>query len=346
MPGMSDHSQRYARQIRFAGLGEAGQRRLEKACVVVVGLGALGSVSATFLARAGVGRLRLVDRDVVDLSNLHRQILYTEADAAGSLPKAVAAAAHLGQANSEVQIAAAVEDLTTGNIDRLLAGADAVVDGTDNFETRFLINEWCVREGVSWVYGAAVGAYGITFPVVPGQTPCLTCVFEEAPPPELSPTCETAGVVGPITGAVASLQAGEVLKILAGGEAEISRALTILDMWNGRVQQVELSRRPGAACPVCGAGRFPHLEAEAGSGAIRLCGRNAVQVSPQLGRAVDLAALASRLQAAGEVTRNRYLVRVQVEGCDLTVFADGRSLVAGTEDPAVARSLVARYVGG
>jgi len=345
MAVMDESSPRYARQIRFAGLGLEGQNRLAAGTAVLVGLGALGSVSADLLARSGIGTLRLIDRDLVDESNLHRQLLYTEEDARQGLPKAVAAGRRLAAANSDVVLHVVVEDLVAGNIDGLLAGADVILDGTDNFETRYLINEWSVREGIPWIYGAAVAAYGLVMPVLPGDTACLTCVFESAPPPELSPTCDSAGVIGPITALVASLQTAEAMKILAGKSARVSRVLTAVDVWDGRLQQIAVSRRQDAGCATCGQHRFPYLERRAGHGAARLCGRNAVQVRPRESRAVDLPALARRLRPAAPVMQNDYLLRVHLEGLDLTVFADGRSLVAGTEDTAMARSLVSRYVG-
>lgn len=345
MAFMDESPSRYARQIRFAGLGPVGQSRLASGTAVMVGLGALGSVSSDLLARAGVGVLRLIDRDLVDESNLHRQLLYTEEDARQGLPKAVAASRRLAAANSGVELQVRVEDLVPGNIDGLLAGADVILDGTDNFETRYLINEWSVREGIPWIYGAAVAAYGLVMSVLPGDTACLSCVFESAPPPELSPTCESAGVIGPITSLVASLQTAEAMKILAGRSARVSRVLTAVDVWDGRLQQIAVKRRQNAGCPTCGQHRFPHLASEAGEGAARLCGRNAVQIRPRESRTVDLPALARRLRPAGPVTQNEYLVRVHLEGLDLTVFADGRSLVGGTEDTSMARSLVSRYVG-
>lgn len=345
MADMPATPSRYSRQIRFAGLGPEGQARLQQGTATLVGVGALGTASAQLLARAGVGTLRLIDRDVVDESNLHRQVLFSEDDALQGLPKAVAARQRLQAVNSTISIHAAVEDLTPGNVDRLLSGSDVILDGTDNFETRYLINEWAVRQNVPWIYGAAVAAYGLTLPVLPGDGACLQCVFETPPPAETSPTCETAGVVGPVTALVAALQAAEAMKILAGRLQAVSRMLTAVDVWDGRMQQIAVSRRAGDSCSACGAGRYPYLENRAGSGAVSLCGRNAVQVRPRETRPVDLAALARRLGPVGPVMKNDYLVRVHIEGLDLTVFADGRSLVVGTDDTAAARSLVSRYVG-
>ncbi|HEY3353966.1 MAG TPA: ThiF family adenylyltransferase [Polyangia bacterium] len=333
---------RYLRQSLF--IGAAAQERLGRATAVVVGCGALGSMSAMLLARAGVGRLRLVDRDYVDRINLHRQILYTEQDARHALPKAVAAAAHLAECNSEIALEPHVADFTPGTAAALCAGADVIVDGLDNFEGRFLLNDVAVKLGVPWVYGGAVAAYGLTMTILPGVGPCLRCIYEEAPPPGTSPTCDTIGILAPIATTVASLQAAEALKIAGGLTARVSRHLLSLDLWQGGVQEVAVARTPG--CPCCDARRFDYLEGARASHADALCGRNAVQLAPAAGGAIDLAALAARLGAAGAaVTQNAYLVRARLDGHELTVFADGRAIVAGTPDPAVARGVYAKYVG-
>jgi molybdopterin/thiamine biosynthesis adenylyltransferase len=333
---------RYSRQELF--LGAAAQARLAQATAVVVGCGALGCTAATLLARAGVGRLRLVDRDYVDATNLQRQILYDEDDVARALPKAPAAAAHLRAANSEITIEACVEDFAPGNARRLVAGADVVVDGLDNFEGRFLLNDVAVAEGIPWVYGAAVGSYGLVMPVLPGAGPCLRCLQEREPPPGTSPTCDTAGIVAPIATVVASLEAADALKILAGRRDLVVRQLTAVDLWPGTVQQIAVQQAPG--CPCCGARRFEYLAGERVPPPTTLCGRNAVQLAAPAPGEADLGALAARLGALGPVTRNDYLVRVVVEGYELTLFRDGRALVVGTHDPAVARSVYAKYVGG
>ncbi|MFQ5669472.1 MAG: ThiF family adenylyltransferase [Acidobacteriota bacterium] len=342
---MNSLPERYSRQVLFSGIGPKGQDRMAHSTAAVVGLGALGSISSAYLARAGVGHLHLIDRDLVEPSNLQRQVLYDENDARGHCPKAAAAERHLRQANSEIEIVGHVEDLTAATIARLLEGVDLVLDGTDNFETRFLLNEWSVRERVPWIYAAAVGAYGVTFPILPGETACLACVFEPPPPADVSPTCETDGILGPVAGAVASVQTIEALRILSGTKPRMRQSLNVFDLWSGRIQQVGLQRQENPDCRVCGERRFPHLEARAGSVAVRLCGRNAVQVTPVEKMPVDLPALARRLGAAGHVVANRFLVRVQLAEGELTVFADGRSLVRGTDDLAMARSLVARYIG-
>lgn len=330
---------RYSRQERFAGIGAAGQRRLGASSVAIVGCGALGSFQAGALARAGVGRLVLIDRDYVEWSNLQRQWLFDEADARDALPKAVAAARGLARINSNIEIQARVSDLTPSNIGELLAGAALILDGTDNFETRYLINDYAVRENLPWIYGAAVGSYGLTMPVVPGRTACLKCVFPE-PPAGAQPTCETEGVLNAITSAIASLQVADALKLLSGGE--VRSRITTLDVWSGDVRQVSLPP-PDPRCPACGRREFPHLEG-ARREPVRLCGRNAVQIH-ECSRAVDLGELQRRLAPLGEVRSNEFALRFFFSPYEMTVFPDGRAIIKGTEDVGLARSLYARYVG-
>ncbi|MBI5482030.1 MAG: ThiF family adenylyltransferase [Deltaproteobacteria bacterium] len=332
---------RYARQELF--LGTEVQGRLQAATAVVVGCGALGCTAATILARAGVGRLRLIDRDYVDLVNLHRQILFDEEDVRAVLPKAVAAAAHLARANSTIAIEACFEDFTAGSAQHLCAGADVIVDALDNFEGRFLLNDLAVKLGVPWIYGAAVGSYGLAMAVLPGEGPCLRCLQEEEPPPGTTPTCDTAGIVASAPIIVASLQAAEALKLLGGRRDLVTRQLIAIDLWPGTVQAIAVKRHE--ACPCCGARRFEYLEGERRPPAISLCGRNAVQIAAPASGTIDLDVVAAQLGTTGEVTRNEYLVRAEIEGFQLTVFRDGRAIVVGTQDPAVARGLYARYVG-
>jgi adenylyltransferase/sulfurtransferase len=333
--------ERYSRQIRFAGLGEEGQRRLRAARVAIAGCGALGTLHAAALARAGVGFLRLIDRDYVEPSNLQRQWLFEESDAAERAPKAVAAARRLALANADVVCEPAVADLTAESADDLLGDADLILDGTDNFETRYLINDFAVSRDVPWIYGAAVGSYGLTMPVVPGRTPCLTCVYP-APPEGPQPTCETAGVLNAITGVIAALQAGDALKILGAGRGAVKARITTVDVWSGDVRQVPLGERdPDCAC--CGRHEFPHLERRARA-PVSLCGRNAVQIHEHRGR-FDLRALGERLAAVAPVRLTEFALRASVDSYELTVFADGRAIVKGTTDPGVARSVYARYVG-
>jgi adenylyltransferase/sulfurtransferase len=336
--------ERYSRQILFEGIGEEGQRRVRAARVLVVGCGALGSAQAEMLARAGVGRLHVVDRDFVEESNLQRQTLFTERDARERVPKAVAARARLAEINSEVECVAEVADVNQSNVERLVEGCDVVLDGTDNFATRFLLNDACVKHGVRWVYGAAVGSYGVTMTVLPRDTPCLRCVFPETPAAASAPTCDTAGVIMPIIAVVAAVQVAEALKLLAGRVETLHRSLMQFDVWRNEWRRMRLRER-APDCPTCALGRYETLEAEAGDLATVLCGRAAVQVTPRAAARVDLEALAARLRAAGEVKVNPYLVRLRAGGYELTVFADARAIVRGTDDVNLARSLYARYVG-
>jgi molybdopterin-synthase adenylyltransferase len=335
---------RYSRQERFAGIGPAGQARIRAAHVVIVGCGALGSVLAEQMTRAGVGRLTLVDRDFVEPSNLQRQSLFDEEDAAAGLPKAIAAETHLRRLNSEVDLRGVVADLAPDNADELLLGAHLVLDGTDNFETRFLVNDVCVREGIPWVYGACVGAYGLAMLVRPRVTPCLRCLLEALPPAGSSPTCDTAGVVAPIVHVIAGIQAAEALKVLAGRSAALTNGLVTVDLWKGTYDVMDLADR-APSCPACTAGRYEYADVGTTGTSAVLCGRDAVQVRPPRGTTLDLAELARRLAAVGHVTANAYLVRLDNADGEMVVFRDGRAIVKGVSDPARARSLYAKYVG-
>ncbi len=333
-----DH-ERYSRQILFPGIGEHGQEALLGSHVVIAGCGALGSFHAAALARAGVGRLTLIDRDYVESSNLHRQWLFEEEDAAQGLPKAAAAARRLARINSSVTVHPAIADLTAGNAGELLGGADVILDGTDNFETRYLINDFAISRGIPWVYGAAVGSYGLTMPVIPGHGPCLRCVYPE-PPAGAQPTCETAGVLNVIVSAVASIQVADALRILTG--APLRPRITTFDVWKGGIRQIDAPDRD-PDCPTCGRGEFPYLE-DVRRPPASLCGRNAVQISG-IARPLDLVELKTRLEPLGIVRANQYALRFQTGEYELTVFADGRAIVKGTDDTGIARSLYARYVG-
>jgi molybdopterin/thiamine biosynthesis adenylyltransferase len=335
---------RYSRQARFAGVGQAGQERLRAGSAVVIGCGALGAASLDLLARAGVGHLVAVDRDLVELSNLQRQLLYDESDAAAGLPKAIAAAQALARINSEVEVRPVVADVVPANVERLVAGADVVLDGTDNLETRYLLNDACVKLGIPWIYGGAIGATGMSVTILPGETPCFRCVFPRRPPPGAVATCDAAGVIGSIVAAVGAIQFTEAVKILIGARQDVNRGLVALDLWTHQYERGEPMQRD-PACPCCAGRRFDYLEARATARTASLCGRNAMQVSPAEPVKLDLAELGRRLAAVGAVTASAYLVRVAVTGHELTVFADGRAIVKGTTDEAVARSLYARYVG-
>ena len=330
--------ERYSRQILFAPIGESGQQRLLDAHVAIVGCGALGSFQAAALARAGAGTLTIVDRDYIEPSNLQRQWLFDEADARDSMPKAVAAERSLARINSAVRVRSHTADLTPSNIEELLEGAQVVLDGTDNFETRYLINDYCVSRGVPWIYGGAVGSYGISMPVLPGG-PCFRCIYPDSPG-GIQPTCETAGILGPAASMVASWQVAGALKLLTGGVPPAQ--ITTVDVWTGTLRQIRLPERD-PDCPACGRGEFPYLEGERRA-PISLCGRNAVQIHERA-RPVDLAELERHLAAHGEVRRNDFALRFFVAPYEMTVFPDGRVIIKGTSDAGIARSLYARYLG-
>jgi len=333
--------ERYSRQILFPGIGEAGQEALLRSHAAIVGCGALGSFHAAALARAGVGRLTIVDRDYVEASNLQRQWLFEEGDAAESLPKAVAAQRRIAAINSSISVRAAVADLTASNAEDLLNDAGLILDGTDNFDTRYLINDYAVSRGIPWIYGAAVGSYGLVMPVIPDVTACLRCVYPEQPA-GVQPTCETAGVLNVIVSVVASLQVADALKILSGNARLVRPRITTVDVWEGGIRQIGGPPRD-AECPTCGRRQFPYLE-RTELPPVSLCGRNAVQVRDRE-RPIDLRDLAERLRPLGEVRANEYALRFLIPPYEMTVFPDGRAIVKGTADPGVARSLYARYVG-
>jgi molybdopterin/thiamine biosynthesis adenylyltransferase len=334
---------RYSRQTRFAPLGEGGQRRIRQASVAIVGCGALGSVQAELLTRSGVGRLRLIDRDFVEVSNLQRQFLFDESDAHDALPKAVAAAHRLASINSEVTLEPMVADLTAANAAELFEGIDLILDGTDNFETRYLINDAIAAGSVAktWVYGAAVGSYGIKLAITPGQTACFRCIYPD-PPAGAQPTCETAGVLGPVTAAIAALQTADALKILATGADSVTARLTTIDLWTGEIRQLEPPARD-PDCPCCVRREFAYLDGSRRA-PVSLCGRNAVQIHERAHH-IDLSELAVRLESLGPVRSNEFALRVALDPYELTVFPDGRAIIKGTTDIGLARSLYARYVG-
>lgn len=339
---------RYRKQTLFAPLGEEGQARIQRGRVLVVGCGALGSVIAETLVRAGVGFVRIVDRDFVELSNLQRQVLFDERDVAERLPKAVAASRKLAVINSGVTVEALVADVRADNVAELVRGIDVILDGTDNFETRLLINDASLEFNIPWVNGGCVGSHGQVMTIIPGQTPCFRCLVEDVPEPGSSETCDTAGVIGPAVNIVASLQCVDALKLLAGKADEIAQVLTVIDVWEGTYRRLKVGDlRAKSHCPACQKGERAWLRGERASQTAVLCGRNAVQVSPADRREVDLAEAAERLARHGEVLANPYLVRVKLREpeCEITLFRDGRAIVQGTEDAGVARSLYARYVG-
>lgn len=335
---------RYSRQTLFAGIGAAGQERLARARVLIVGCGATGSNLANYLARAGVGTLRIVDRDFVEGNNLQRQTLYDEEDALRGMPKAVAAAERIRRVNSLVTVEPVVADVTADSIEGLLEGMDLALDGTDNFETRYLLNDACLKLNIPWIYSGVIAAYGVTMTVQPHDTACLRCVFPDRPLPGTTPTCDTAGVLNGIVGVISGMASTEALKLLVGSE-QLVRGLTWVDLWENTFERIELPRQED--CPACGKGEYAYLDAPIDESGTSLCGRNAVQVRPPRGTsgALDLEALGERLREVGDVASNGFLLRMRVDGFEVTVFPDARAIIKGTDDPAVARSVYAKYIG-
>jgi molybdopterin/thiamine biosynthesis adenylyltransferase len=335
--------ERYSRQILFRGIGAEGQQRLSAARVAIVGCGATGSALASLLARAGVGTLRIIDRDYVEASNLQRQSLFEESDAAESLPKAVAAARKIAAFNSEIAVESRVEDLVPANVNALLEGMDVILDGTDNFETRYLVNDYAVKNSVPWLYAAAVGGYGVTLNVLPGKTACLACIFPDTPRGMVE-TCETAGILNTAVNLVASIAASEAVKMLIGGTAaeQLRKTLWSYDVWTN--EQAEIAAgKPRAGCRACGERDFVHL-AGAGRPHITMCGRNSVQIHERA-RPIDFAEMQQRLEAHGLVRHNEFVLKFWREPYEMTLFPDGRAIIKGTTDTGVARSLYARFVG-
>ena len=342
----TDPLARYSRQIRYAPLGESGQHKLLASSVLVCGCGALGSALAETLVRAGVGRVRIVDRDFLELSNLQRQVLYDEADVASGLPKAIAAANKLRAINSQVEVEPVVADVTHKNVAQLAGDCHVIVDGTDNFEIRFLLNDYSQSTGKPWVYGGVIGAEGQTMTIVPGESPCLACMIEEPPPAGSLPTCDTAGVLAPAVSLVAAAQAAEALKLLSGNAGDVSRKLTIVDLWRNTLRQINLAKlREAGRCRACCQRDFEWLDGRRGSKTAVLCGRNAVQLRPDGIGSIDLPSLAQSLDGVADVFANDYLLRAETDKYTVTIFPDGRAIVAGTDDVGVARSVFAQLVG-
>ncbi len=335
---------RYSRQARFKGVGASGQTRINNGRVLVIGCGGLGTALVNLLARSGVGTIVVVDRDIVELSNLQRQLLFDEADAAAGTPKAVAAAAACSRINSEITVVPVVADVSADNIESLVEQADLVIDATDNLQTRYLLNDACVKAGVPWIYGGAVAANGMTMTVIPGETACLRCLWPVLPAAGATATCATVGVLGAAVVVIAALQWTEAIKLLVGDRANLSRTLRYLDLWSNDFEQGQ-PVVPVPDCPCCGQRQFEFLDAKSGGEVLSLCGRDAVQVRPASARKLDLAALAQRLDSAGSVTVTGFMLRLDADGHQLTVFPDGRAIIKGTSDTGVARSLYSQYIG-
>ena len=337
------HDERYSRQILFPGIGARGQQKLQAASVAIVGCGATGSALAGLLSRAGVGTLRLIDRDYVEPSNLQRQSLFDEKDAAESLPKAIAAARKIAAFNSQIVVEPKVEDLVPANIEALLEGVSLILDGTDNFETRYLINDYAVDRSLPWIYSAAVGSYAVTLNIVPGQTACLACIFPDSPRGMVE-TCETSGILNSAVNLVASIAATEALKFIVDGTSSfrLRRTLLSFDVWTNEHAEISAAK-PRTGCRACGDRDFAHLAGE-GRPHITLCGRNSVQIHERQ-RPIDFTEMDQRLQPHGIVRHNDFVLKFWRDPYEMTLFPDGRAIIKGTTDTAVARSLYARYVG-
>jgi adenylyltransferase/sulfurtransferase len=337
-------NERYSRQILFSDIGKAGQQKLLDARVLIVGCGALGASHCEMLSRAGVGKLRIVDRDFVEFTNLQRQTLFRESDAAERLPKAVAAQARIAEINSEIEVEGVVTDVNNSSIESLLDGCDLVIDGTDNFQVRYLLNDACVKNGKTWIYGAAVSSYGTTMTVVPGKTPCLRCIFEEMPDAGSSPTCDTAGVIMPIIASISAVQVTEAIKLIVGKVDDLHGSLMQIDIWANDWRKIKLGK-PLPDCPACGKRNFEFLDAEPQEFAAVLCGRDAVQIAPPASVILDLEDLSNKLASIGDVKVNEYLLRFSIDGKEITVFPDGRAIIKGVDDISEGRSIYARFIG-
>jgi adenylyltransferase/sulfurtransferase len=337
-------NERYSRQILFPEIGRVGQQKMLAARVLIVGCGALGASHAEMLSRAGVGHLKIVDRDFVEFTNLQRQTLFKEQDAIERLPKAIAAKTRIAEINSDIEVEAIVADVNQSNVEQLIADADLVLDGTDNFQIRYLLNDACVKAGKTWIYGAAVSSYGTTMTIIPGTTPCLRCIFEDMPDAGSSPTCDTAGVIMPIIATVSAVQVTEAIKIIVDDTDALHGALMQFDIWQNDWRRIKLSK-PNPDCPTCGQHDYDFLDADIQEFAAVLCGRNAVQIAPQNSANLDLESFRDKVEHLADVKQNEYLVRFTSGKNEITVFRDGRAIIRGTDDISVARSLYAKYVG-
>ncbi|MFV0387579.1 MAG: ThiF family adenylyltransferase [Pyrinomonadaceae bacterium] len=335
---------RYSRQILFTPIGRLGQEKLRNSRVLLIGCGALGASHAEALTRAGVGFLRIIDRDFVELSNLQRQTLFSEADAAARIPKAIAAKNRLEKINSDIEIEALVADINASNIERFIDGIDLIIDGADNFQVRYLVNDAAVKHCKTWIYGAAVSSYGTTMTIIPNQTACLRCIFEEIPPAGSSPTCDTAGVIQPIISAVSSVQISEALKILTENFDKLHGSLLQIDVWENDQRKISPSA-PNPECPACGKREFEFLKAENNANAASLCGRNAVQIVPMNRTEIEPKRFAEKLGSRENLTVNDYLIRFTADNLEITLFKDARAIIRGTDDVAVARSAYAKFIG-
>ncbi len=332
---------RYSRQILFSGIGTEGQRKLGNSSVVIIGCGALGTIIATSLVRAGVGKVRIIDRDFIEYHNLQRQVLFDEDDVKNQLPKAIAAERHLKKVNSSIEIEGIVADVNYTNIERFVQGADVILDGLDNFETRFLINDVSLKLKIPWVFGGAISTSGTTMTIIPGETPCFRCFLANPPDVGRVPTCDTVGVIGPVPFIVGSIQSAEAMKVLVGAK-EINRNIIVFDVWYGSFHNLKVDARQD--CPPC-QGRYEFLEGRVGVKTTTLCGQNAVQVLNTKVSSLSLEELATRLKPVGEVSYNEFMLRFTVDDNEMVVFPDGRAIVKNTTDEVLAKGLYAKYIG-
>lgn len=334
---------RYSRQVILPNIGEEGQKTLLKSKIIIIGCGALGTVVANNLVRAGVGKISIIDRDFVELNNLQRQILFDEDDI--GIPKAVAAAEKLRRVNSDVKIEAMVKDLNHMNAEKIVSGVDLVLDGTDNMQTRFLINDICVKSKIPWIYTAAVGTYGMTMTIVPGKTPCFRCLLPDVPEPGSLPTCDTVGVLNTIPAIIASIESTEAIKILLGKKMTTNAESNLIfyDVWSNTFEKVTEIR--DKRCKCCVEHKFDFLNAAKEEIITSLCGRNAIQITPVKSAAISFKPLAERLKRLGEVRFNNFILVFKERDKEISLFRDGRAIIKGTDDEKVARSLYARYVG-
>ena len=332
---------RYSRQILFPGIGEEGQKKLGNSSVVIIGCGALGSIIATSLVRAGVGKVRIIDRDSIEYHNLQRQVLFDEDDIRNQIPKAIAAERHLKKVNSSVEIEGVVADVNYANIERLVAGANLILDGLDNLETRFLINDVSLKHNIPWVYGGCISSQGMTMTIIPHESPCFRCISANLIGRGIALTCDTAGVISPAPFIIGSLQTIEAMKILVGAK-EINRDIIMIDVWRGEFSRFKIGH--GADCPAC-RGEYDFLEAKFGTRTTSLCGQNAVQVLNPKAREVSFEKLATHLRPLGKVSYNEFMLRFRVDSHEMVIFPDGRAIVKNTNDEAVARGLYAKYIG-
>jgi adenylyltransferase/sulfurtransferase len=336
--------ERYSRQILFQEIGKAGQEKLLNSRVLIVGCGALGASHAETLSRAGVGRLRIVDRDFVEYTNLQRQTLFDEEDAEHRTPKAAAAKRRISEINSGIEVEAIVADVNNSNIESLIDGCDLVLDGTDNFQARYLLNDACVKHKKTWIYGAAVSSYGTTMTIIPNKTPCLRCIFEEMPDAGSSPTCDTAGVIMPIISSISAVQIAEAIKILVGDIASLHQSLIQIDAWQNDWRKIKLVEA-NLDCKCCGQGVYEFLDAATLEFSAVLCGRNAVQIAPAKRVELDLDRFADKIKFVTAVNQNEYLVRFTVDENEVTLFGDGRAIIKGTDDVSTARSIYSKFIG-